>query len=206
MSDITQTYSLSHRQHDVENQSLLIDMSEVDDVAMIDLRGKMDDAAFMKNVSAILGTDLPTVPRTSVKQGDVTVLWLSVDQWLITAPLKAKQKLMAGLTGKLKRNTCLVCDVSDARTVIRLTGEQVREVLIKGTSVDVSLPEFTPGTVRRLLFAEVGALCHFVDHEPDVVDLYVFRSYGNYVWEWLLQTAHEDTELGLFRNQHVPPV
>jgi len=46
----------------------------------------------------------------------------------------------------------------------------------------------------------IAALGHFVSNNPDIVDLYVFRSYANYVWEWLLQTAHEDTGLGLFQG------
>ena len=33
-----------------------------------------------------LGVDLPRQPRTSVAWGDVKVLWLSIDQWLILCP------------------------------------------------------------------------------------------------------------------------
>ena len=206
MSDLKQTYALSHRNQDVESQSLLIDMAERTDVGMIDLRGNADDAAFMKNAATALGMDLPLEPRTSATKGDMTVLWLSIDQWLITLPLKARDKILATLNRKLAKNLCLICDMSDARTIIRLTGDQVREVLIKGCSLDVTLPEYVPGTVRRMLFAEVAALSHFVGDKPDVVDLYVFRSYANYVWEWLLQTAHEDTALGVFQAQDVPVV
>lgn len=206
MPELQHNRALSHRNQNEESQTLLIDIAERDDVAMIDLRGKADDKAFMKNAAAVLGVGLPTQPRTSAKKGNITVLWLSIDQWLITAPLKTRDKLLQDLNKKLKRNFCLVCDVSDARTIIRLMGDQVREVVIKGCTVDVTLPDFKPGTVRRMLFAEVGALCHFVGSNPDTVDLYVFRSYANYVWEWLLQTAHEDAELVLFQAQEVPKV
>ncbi len=206
MPDLPSTTALQHRAQDAESQPLLIDMREREDVAMIDLRGNSSDKAFMKNVSAVLGVELPTSPRTSVKKGNTTVLWLSIDQWLITVPLKAQDKLWSDLSGNLAKNLAFACNMSDARTIIQLTGDQVREVLIKGTSVDLTLPQFNPGTVRRLLFADVAALVHFVRSNPDVVDLYVFRSYANYVWEWLLQTAHEDTRLELFRSQTEPTV
>ena len=206
MPELKSTWALSHRNQDSESQNLLIDMRERVDVGMIDLRGKADDKAFMKNAAAVLGVELPIEPRTCSKKGEVNVLWLSIDQWLITLPLKSRDALLSKLTKKLSRNLSLVCDVSDARSIIRLTGDQVREVLIKGCSFDATLPEFAPGTVRRMLFAEVAALSHFVDSNPDIVDLYVFRSYANYVWEWLLQTAHEDTHLGLFQAQDVPVV
>tara|TARA_R110002110_G_scaffold415358_1_gene649373 strand:- start:1039 stop:1659 length:621 start_codon:yes stop_codon:yes gene_type:complete len=206
MPDLARNLALSHRHQEMENQTLAIDMHERSDVGMIDLRGKADDKVFMKNVAAVLGMELPTSPRTSIKKGGVNILWLSIDQWLITMPLKYRDKTLAALTKKLAKNRSLVCDMSDARTIIRLSGERSREVLIKGCSFDATLPDFKPGTVRRMLFAEVAALAHFVDSNPDVVDLYVFRSYADYVWEWLLQTAHEDAGVGLFQTQDAPVV
>lgn len=206
MPELSQNRALTPRNQEAESLPLLIDISERNDVGMIDLRGKADDKAFLKNAAAALGIELPLTPRTSAKKGKITILWLSVDQWLITAPLKKVDKLQQDLDNKLKKNLCLVCNVSDARTIIRLTGDQVREVLIKGCSTDLTLAEFSPGTVRRLLFAEVAALGHFVSSTPDMVDLYVFRSYADYVWKWLLQTAHEDAGIGLFQVQDAPVV
>ncbi len=206
MPDLTRNLALSHRHQEMENQTLAIDMHERSDVGMIDLRGRANDKAFMKNAAAVLGMELPTEPRTCAGKGEIVVLWLSIDQWLIVLPLEARDKLLSALTKKLAKNHSLVCDMSDARSIIRLSGDRVREVLIKGCSFDATLPEFKPGTVRRLLFAEVAALSHFVEGKPDVIDLYVFRSYANYVWEWLLQTAHEDAGVGLFQAQDVPVV
>jgi len=206
MPDLARNPALSHRHLEMENQTLGIEMSERSDVGMIDLRGKADDKAFMKNANTVLGMELPTSPRTSVQKAGVNILWLSIDQWLITTPLKSHDKTLSALTKKLAKNHSLVCDMSDARSIIRLSGDQVREILIKGCSFDATQPDFKPGTVRRLLFAEVAALAHFVDRNPDVIDLYVFRSYANYVWEWLLQTAHEDAGVGLFQAQDVPVV
>src|SRR5690606_40150366 len=100
----------------------------------------------------------------------------------------------------------LASDLSDARTVIRLEGDNVREVLMKGTSVDFTLPGFGAGTVRRMLFAEIAAMAHVVDSDPDVVDLYVFRSYAHYAWEWLEATAGENARVVLFGAQDVAAV
>ncbi len=206
MPDLTRNLALSHRHQEMENQTLAIEMHERSDVGMIDLRGRADDKAFMKNTAAVLGMELPTEPRTCARKGKIVVLWLSIDQWLVVLPLEARDKLLSALTKKLAKNHSLVCDMSDARSIIRLSGDRVREVLIKGCSFDATLPDFKPGAVRRLLFAEVAALSHFVESKPDVIDLYVFRSYANYVWEWLLQTAHEDAGVGLFQTRDVPVV
>jgi sarcosine oxidase subunit gamma len=98
----------------------------------------------------------------------------------------------------------LVVDVSDARAIIRLEGEGVREVLMKGAPVDLTAPEYTPGTVRRVSFGEIAALLHMVSDSPDTFDLYVFRSYAVFAWQWLLATARAGARISLFGPQPPP--
>ena len=198
--------ALAHR-GDLDHQAgLSISLAEVSDRGMIDLRGLPDDAKFMAAAKASLGVTLPTTPRTSVTKGDLTVLWLSVDQWLVTLPRSKCAKVLATLRKKTQGMFALACDMSDARTIIRLSGNGVREILMKGTSTDMLSPDMCAGTVRRMLFAEIAAACHLVSAEPDVVDLYVFRSYANYAWEWLLATAKEKAQVGLYGPQPSPNV
>jgi heterotetrameric sarcosine oxidase gamma subunit len=59
-------------------------MREVADRGMIDLRGEGSSAKFKQAVKSVLGFDLPAKPRTAASKGPITVLWLSVDQWLVT--------------------------------------------------------------------------------------------------------------------------
>ena len=40
-----------------------------------------------------------------------------------------------------------------------------------------------PGFCRRMRYAEIAALLHVV--EEDVFDVYVFRSYAHYTWNFL---------------------
>jgi sarcosine oxidase gamma subunit len=46
------------------------------------------------------------------------------------------------------------------RAVLRLEGEGVREVLLKGSSLDLLNENYAAGTVRRMRFAEIAALLH----------------------------------------------
>lgn len=201
MAEIVRTSPLSHRADAGPTEGLSISMSEVTDRGMIDLRGEQSDAKFMAAAKEALGTDLPTEPRTSATSGEVTGLWLSIDQWLITMPTDGCGDILAALQKKTETLFALACDVSDARAVIRLEGDNVREVLMKGTSVDLTKPGFDRGVVRRMQFAEIAAMCHIVDTAPDVFDLYVFRSYADYAWEWLEATAPEAARVTLFASE-----
>lgn len=198
--------ALSHR-NDLERQpDLSITLSVVSDRGMIDLRGQTEDAKFMTAVKSVLKLDLPTDPRTSSSKGEVTALWLSIDQWLITLPRGNTAKTMAALSKKIGGMFAFACDISDARTIIRLSGDGAREVLMKGTSADLTAPEVTAGTVRRMLFAEIAAACHIQETTPDKIDLYVFRSYADYAWEWLLATARSGAKVQLYGQQDPPAV
>jgi sarcosine oxidase subunit gamma len=183
---------------------LAIEMREIGDRGMIDLRGLPSDPAFMSAVRSALGVDLPVTPRTSASAGDITVLWLSVDQWLILCALSNAAELHSRLREALAGIHALAVDVSHMRTVIRLEGGNVREVLIKGTSLDLLGEDYPPGTVRRLLFAEIAALIHIA--AQDMIDLYVFRSYADYAWDFLVTAANPAAALTVFGNQQPAPV
>lgn len=178
-----------------------VDVSVIDDCGMIDLRGDLSDKKFTAAVQKALGISLPSQPRQSTNKGDVTALWLSPDQWLILCPLKKCSKLSEKLQVGLKNIHSLVVDVSDARTIIRVRGKGAREVLMKGAPVDLTDEAIKQGFVRRLQFAEVAALVHVVSTTPDTLDLFVFRSYADYVWDWLAATTSKQSELHIFQTQ-----
>ncbi len=205
MSEVPFRSALAHRSDRNEAVGLSIRMREIGDRAMIDLRGLTSDRRFMAGVQDVIGVPLPKNPRTSVTAGDLAVLWTSIDQWLITAQRARATPLADALREKLQASHCLITDMSDARSIFRLQGDNVREVLNKGTSVDFTSGELGAGVVRRILFAQVAAMVHAVSEGPDVIDLYVFRSYADHAWRYLLATAKEGARISLFGRQSVEP-
>jgi sarcosine oxidase subunit gamma len=179
-------------------ENIYIDMREISERGMIDLRGHISDRKFMTAAKAVLGVDLPKEPRTSVSWGDAKILWLSPDQWLITCPRAKAQELTDAMMKELGDTHSLAVNVSDMRAIIRLEGEFAREVVMKGSTLDLTDGEYTPGTVRRMRFAEIAALLHIV--EDNVIDIYVFRSYAHYAWDFLVKAARKGSEVRLFPN------
>ena len=188
--------------HVAEPTGLAICLREIAGRGMIDLRGATADRKFMAAAKEALGVDLPKKPRTSATWGDIRVLWLSIDQWLILCTGEKTAELLSALRKALTGIHSLAVDVSDMRAVIRLEGKAARTVLMKGSSLDLLSGDYTQGTVRRLRFAEIAALLHVV--EDETFDIYVFRSYAHYAWEFLLATAKESAGLTLFGAQAAP--
>ncbi|MCA3555323.1 sarcosine oxidase subunit gamma [Aestuariivirga sp.] len=185
-----------------EPHGLSVSIREIAGRGMIDLRGLGTDAAFMAAARGVLGVDLPTKPRTSASWGDIRVLWLSVDQWLILGTRARAHELLASLREALTGIHALAVDVSDMRAIIRLEGEGCREVLMKGAALDLLDKEYMPGCCRRMRYAEIAALLDVV--EDNVFDIYVFRSYAHHAWNFLCATARAPAKLKLFGAQEVP--
>ena len=196
MSELHFESPLAHR---AQPQGLSITLREITERGMIDVRGFASDKKFLAAVKKVLGLDLPKMPRSSVAWGDVKALWLSTDQWLILCAKSKTDELVASLKLELNGIHSLVVDVSDMRAVLRLEGEGVREVLLKGSSLDLLGGDYQAGTVRRMRYAEIAALLHVV--EDNVFDVYVFRSYADYAWDFLLATARAPAKVRLFGRQ-----
>jgi sarcosine oxidase, subunit gamma len=185
---------------------LAVEIREITSRGMIDLRGFTTERKFMAAAKEVLGLDLPKVPRTSAAWGDIQALWLSTDQWLILCSRARAGELLAALRKALAGIHSLAVDVSDMRSIIRVEGDEARAVLLKGSSLDLLSPEYAAGTVRRLRFAEIAALLHIVSERPDVIDLYVFRSYADYAWEWFLANGRAVAAIRQFGHQTAPTV
>lgn len=181
---------------------LAVSLSEIAQRGMIDLRGLASDAAFMAAAAGALGLALPVKPRTSAAADGVTALWLSVDQWLILCPPGRVTEILSRLRAALEGIHSLAVDVSDMRAVIRIEGDGCREILMKGTSLDLLSNEVAPGFCKRMRFAEIAALLHVAD--DNVFDVYVFRSYARYTWDFLCATATDQSRVRLFGAQAAP--
>lgn len=187
--------ALAHR---AAPDNLSISMRDIAERGMIDLRGLATDKKFMAAAKSVLGFDLTKAPRTSASWGELKALWLSPDQWLILCTRSKTTALLAELNAALGKIHSLAVDVSDMRSIIRLEGEGVRETLMKGSSLDLISDDYKAGTVRRMRFAEIAALLHVV--EDNVIDIYVFRSYADYTWAFLLKAARKGSEVKLFKK------
>jgi sarcosine oxidase, subunit gamma len=195
MADLHFESALAHRSAPGNTS---ISMREISERGMIDLCGSTADKKFMAAAKSALGVELPKAPRTSTTFGDVQVLWLSTDQWLVLTGRARATSLLVDLRKALGTIHSLAVEVSDMRAIIRLEGEGVRETLMKGSTLDLISENYAPGTVRRMRFAEIAALLHVV--EQNMIDVYVFRSYADYAWEFLLRAARKGSEVKLFPN------
>jgi sarcosine oxidase subunit gamma len=141
------------------------------------------------------GCGLPVQPLDAARRGGTTTLWLGPDEWLIVTGEGGGGEggggdgFCARLEAAFRGHFVTVTDVSDAWCVIRLAGPAAAEVLAKGCGLDIHDRVFPPGKVARSLLAKANVILHRL--KPETFEIYVARSYADYLWRWLEDAGAE---------------
>ena len=152
------------------------------------LRGDAHDPAFAKGVQDVLGMDLP-VALTLVANGETSLQWMGPDEWLLIVPkgeeFATEQRLREALAGQHIQ----IVNVSGGQTLVELSGEKVRELLMKSTPYDVHPSNFP---VRKAVGTHFAKSQLIIRHTAeDVWELVVRRSFADYIWLWLQDASAE---------------
>jgi sarcosine oxidase subunit gamma len=110
------------------------------------------------------------------------------DKWLALAPAAEASRLMAELRTALADAASLL-DQSDGRVLIELSGGEAREVLAKGTGIDLDPSVFPVGHSAITSFGHLTV--HLTHASADTYELIVTRSYAEALWEMLLEAKRE---------------
>jgi heterotetrameric sarcosine oxidase gamma subunit len=149
------------------------------DIAQVAAFG--DSSEMAERLSKHFVVTITPAPNRAVTAGDLTVLWHGPGQWLVVrAPAAAP---LADELIDLCGDDAAVVDLGHARTVLRLDGEGVRDLLANGTSIDLRPARFASGACALTALGKIGALLHAV--APATIDVYVARSYAQALVEWV---------------------
>lgn len=154
----------------------------------ITLRLNAESADQLSAAEKALGVALPTQPLTSVEKGDVSVRWISPDEWLIIVPGLKAFEVESALHNELSGHYQVV-NVSGGWTIYKLSGEKVVDVLKKSTIVDVHPSVFPVGKVVSSTFAKSSAIIRRSGENE--FELIVRRSFADYLWLWIQDASRE---------------
>ncbi len=117
-----------------------------------------------------------------------TAQWAGPEQYFVVAEGGDESALYRQLKSALG-GIASVVDQSHGRVVIRIEGPKSRNVLAKGTPVDLHTDEFPVGKSALTQMAHVGV--HLTRAGEDAFDLSVFRGFAESFWEWITSQAEE---------------
>ena len=131
----------------------------------INLRGDPADAGFLGDTAGVFGFELPLTPNTWSGNDEVRVLWLGPDEWLIITTGVA-QEWMDAIRANNEGRFIALTEVSGGQTVLRLSGERLRDVLAKGCTLDLHPRAFSVGQCAQSNLGKAPATFIHVDDAP----------------------------------------
>ncbi len=154
-------------------------------VSLIAAKGKT--RALAAAIKKDFGLDLPGMGASASARG-INLHATAPEQWLAVAPGAAADSIAGRLDKKLGA-LAMITDQSHGRTVMHLQGPRSRDVLAKGTAVDLRRSSFTPGSCASTQIGHVGVMIACT--EKDSFELSVLRSFAEGFWLGLSELALE---------------
>ncbi|GAB3189991.1 sarcosine oxidase subunit gamma [Nesterenkonia suensis] len=144
-------------------------------------------------LGAALGVGLPErVGEVAGDADDVAVLWLGPDEFLVVAPPDGSE-LIVRLQDALAEEPGQVVDLSANRTVVEIAGTAARDVLEKGSPVDLHPRMFPTGAAVTTTLGPTAVLLWRTGEETWWI--LPRASFAEYTAWWLLDATREHRAL-----------
>ena len=176
------------RDNKLENHNGFV-FEEISNISKINLRGNINDKDFLTKVGKILNCLLPLESNTSIKTAKFKIFWLSPNEWLIETSNEIffKEKF-SELEHSLDPKKTAVTDVTENRSIIRMSGLNLYKLLAKFLVIDLDEVLKKENSILQTIFLKVQVLIvrNHKDNDKKCLDMHVNRSYINYIYNLLL--------------------
>jgi len=164
-----------------------ITFQELAFVKKINLRGNPNDKDFISSNEKILEASLPIKSNTYSNNGKIKILWLGPNEWLVVDEIKKdSNELFLKLQNINNKKESSVTDVSENRTVIRISGNKLFTLLSKFLVLDLHKNLINKSSVCQTLFVKVPVVITLNNNNADIIDIFANRSHASYIYKLLV--------------------
>jgi len=165
-----------------------IEFQELPFVKKINLRGDPKNINFISSCKKILSVALPITPNTYTSDKKRKIIWLGPDEWLVTDESQNNSDLINKLHIAVGDQESSVTDVSENRTILRISGKYLFNLLSKFLVLDIDKNLSNESSVAQTLFVKVSVLIvrNQKNNQDPEVDIFANRSHAKYVYNLLV--------------------
>jgi len=159
---------------DYENkdENDLLKIFEIKNLLIIQIVQFKDSTVSSDNIT-INGLKLKNEALSVVSNDDTRILWNGPKNWLLVSK---KKSIFKDIYEAFKETDFAVTDLSHARAIIELEGQDVKEVLKKGCPFNFN--SLDKNNSINSTFNGITFTLDMLDNKPDKVRLLVLRSFG----------------------------
>ena len=176
----------------VEKNNIFIE--EIPFIGKLNLRGSQKDKEFLSNIGSALEILIPLEPNTKIQNKNFQIIWLSPNEWLINFfNHNIFDKTLIKIKDKLNPEKTSVTDISENKTIIRIMGNRVNQLLRKFMIFDIDNILIDNSKVAQTIFVKIPILI-IRNHNNEVdqnYDILVNRSHTTYFRDLLIDGCNQ---------------
>lgn len=123
-------------------------------------------------------------PGESISEAGREWYWSAPGEWVVAVPAGSGTAEIDTLKTRLAGLYAVLTPMTDSRTCIEVSGAEVRQVLARGTTIDLTPSAFNPGKCAITRFASIAVMLVCAERD-DSFRLFAESSYRQYLFEWL---------------------
>ena len=165
-------------------QTEQLGLNAVDNIRKLRLQVRPRAEVDKGRLEKLLGTVLPESPQEKVNN-EATAYWLGPNDWLLLDPAQEIDRIAGALREASGSATAVVTYMTDAWSIIEISGEGALSRLAEGCSVDFHDSELPAGHYVLTRLQHLSVIIHRLDDTPRFRIL-VDRSVAQYLRDWLV--------------------
>ena len=185
MFDINPSFALQGN----DGQSWLLQterlkLQAVDNIRKLRLQTRPGAELNTTPLERLTGIVLPPGPQENV-DNKISAYWLAPNDWLLVNPASDIDSINTALQDSSNEVTYVVTDLTDAYSIIDISGEDAVARLAEGCSVDLDDKAFPSGRYALTRLQHLSVIIHRLDDTPRFRVL-VDRSVARFLRDWLM--------------------
>ena len=171
--------------HQKQNEADLLKITEVKNLTIVQIVQFKNSKVSIENID-IDGLKLKNEPLIVVNNKDTRILWNGPKNWLLVS---SKKDLLNNILEVYKEADFAVTDLSHSRAIIKIEGDNLKEVLKKGCPFNFN--ELKKNLSINSTFNGISFSVDMTQSNPDVARLLTLRSFGESLYHSITDASLE---------------
>ena len=168
-----------------KSEDNLLKVSEITNMLIVQIVQFKNSKVSIENID-IDGLKLKNEPLVVVNSNDTRILWNGPKNWLLVS---SKKDLLNNILEVYKETDFAVTDLSHSRAIIKIEGDNLKEVLKKGCPFNFN--ELKKNLSINSTFNGISFSVDMTHSNPDVARLLTLRSFGESLYHSITDASLE---------------
>ncbi len=168
-----------------KSEDNLLKVSEIKNMLIVQIVQFKKSKVSIENID-IDGLKLKNEPLIVVNNKDTRILWNGPKNWLLVS---SKKDLLNNILEVFKETDFAVTDLSHSRAIIKIEGDNLKEVLKKGCPFNFN--ELKKNLSINSTFNGISFSVDMTQSNPDVARLLTLRSFGESLYHSITDASLE---------------